>query len=47
VIELAEQTPAPSRGAVGVDAEEVLQFVHDKSDAEQDAFRMQMAGLVN
>jgi NAD(P)-dependent dehydrogenase (short-subunit alcohol dehydrogenase family) len=45
VIELAEQTPAPSRGAVGVDAEQVLQFVHDKSDAEQDAFRMQMVGL--
>jgi NAD(P)-dependent dehydrogenase (short-subunit alcohol dehydrogenase family) len=45
VIELAEQVPAPSRGAVGVDAERVLQFVHEKSDAEQDAFRMQMAGL--
>ena len=45
VIELAEQVPAPSRGAVGMDAEQVLQFVHDKSDAEQDAFRMQMVGL--
>jgi NAD(P)-dependent dehydrogenase (short-subunit alcohol dehydrogenase family) len=45
VIELAEQVPAPSRGAVGNDAEQVLQFVHEKSDAEQDAFRMQMVGL--
>src|SRR5258708_27248725 len=28
VIELAEQMPAPSRGAVGTDAEEILRFVH-------------------
>ena len=45
VIELAEQVPAPSRGAVGMDAEQVLKFVHEKSDAEQDAFRMRMVGL--
>ena len=45
VIELAEQVPAPSRGAVGMDAEQVLKFVHEKPDAEQDAFRMQMVGL--
>jgi NAD(P)-dependent dehydrogenase (short-subunit alcohol dehydrogenase family) len=45
VIELAEQVPAPSRGAVGKDAEEILRFVHEKSDAEQDAMRLQMVGL--
>jgi len=35
VIELAEQMPAPSRGAVGTDAEEILRFVHEKSDANR------------
>jgi len=45
VIDLAEQRPAPSRGAVGTDAEEILRFVHEKSDAEQDAMRLQMVGL--
>src|SRR5271163_4580450 len=45
VIELAEQVPAPSRGAVGTDAEEVMQLVHEKSDAEQDAARLRMVGL--
>lgn len=45
VIELSEQVPAPSRGAVGADAEEILRFVREKSDAEQDALRLQMVGL--
>jgi NAD(P)-dependent dehydrogenase (short-subunit alcohol dehydrogenase family) len=45
VIELAEQVPAPSRGAVGADAEDILRFVHEKSDAAQDAMRLQMVGL--
>jgi len=45
VIELAEQVPAPSRGAVGADAEDILRFVHEKSDAEQDAMRLRMVGL--
>ncbi|HEY1805107.1 MAG TPA: SDR family NAD(P)-dependent oxidoreductase [Terracidiphilus sp.] len=45
VIELAEQTPAPSRGAVGVDAEEMLRAARAKSDAELDALRMKLAGL--
>ena len=36
VIELAEQAPAPSRGPVGPDAEEMLRVVREKSDAEQD-----------
>jgi hypothetical protein len=34
VIELSEQVPAPSRGAVGADAEEILRLVREKSDAE-------------
>ena len=45
VIELAEQTPAPSRAPVGPDAEEMLQLVREKSDAEQDAIRLQLVGL--
>jgi hypothetical protein len=45
VIELAEQVPAPSREAVGKDAAEILRFVHEKSDVEQDAMRLQMVGL--
>jgi NAD(P)-dependent dehydrogenase (short-subunit alcohol dehydrogenase family) len=45
VIELAEQVPAPSRGAVGADAEEILRLVREKSDAEQDAMRLHMVGL--
>ncbi len=45
VIELAEQTPAPSRGPVGADAEEMLRAVREKSDAELDVLRLQIAGL--
>lgn len=45
VIEIAEQVPAPSRAAVGEDAEEMLRFVHEKSDAEQDALRLKLVGL--
>jgi len=45
VIELAEQVPAPSRAAVGSDAEEVLRLVREKSDAEQDALRLGMVDL--
>jgi NAD(P)-dependent dehydrogenase (short-subunit alcohol dehydrogenase family) len=45
VIEIAEQTPAPSRAPVGPDAEQMLRFVREKSDAEQDALRLQLAGL--
>jgi hypothetical protein len=45
VIELAEQMPAPSRGAVGADAEEMLRIAREKSDAEQDSLRLQLVGL--
>ena len=45
VIELAEQVPAPTRAPVGREAEERLRVVREKSDAEQDAFRLQLAGL--
>jgi NAD(P)-dependent dehydrogenase (short-subunit alcohol dehydrogenase family) len=45
VIELAEQVPAPSRAPVGADAEEMLHVVREKSDAEQDALRLQLVGL--
>jgi NAD(P)-dependent dehydrogenase (short-subunit alcohol dehydrogenase family) len=45
VIDLAEQKPAPSRAAVGEDAEEVLRLVREKSDAEQDEIRLRMVGL--
>jgi NAD(P)-dependent dehydrogenase (short-subunit alcohol dehydrogenase family) len=45
VIELAEQVPAPSRTPVGADAGEMLRVVREKSDAEQDALRLQLVGL--
>jgi hypothetical protein len=45
VIELAEQVPAPSRAPVGQDAGEMLRVVREKSDAEQDALRLQLVGL--
>jgi NAD(P)-dependent dehydrogenase (short-subunit alcohol dehydrogenase family) len=45
VIELAEQNPAPSRAPVGPEAEKMLQLVREKSDAEQDALRLQLIGL--
>ncbi len=45
VMELAEQVPAPIRAPVGPDAEEILRVVREKSDAEQDAFRLRLVGL--
>ena len=45
VIELAEEVPAPSLAPVGSDAEEILRLVREKSDAEQDALRLQLVGL--
>jgi NAD(P)-dependent dehydrogenase (short-subunit alcohol dehydrogenase family) len=45
VIELAEQVPAPSRAPVGADAGEMLLIAREKSDAEQDALRLRLAGL--
>jgi NAD(P)-dependent dehydrogenase (short-subunit alcohol dehydrogenase family) len=43
VIELAEQSPAPSRAPVGADAGEMLRAAREKSDAELDALRLQIA----
>jgi NAD(P)-dependent dehydrogenase (short-subunit alcohol dehydrogenase family) len=45
VIELSHQVPAPSRGPVGADAEEIMRFVREKSDSEQDAMRLEIVGL--
>jgi NAD(P)-dependent dehydrogenase (short-subunit alcohol dehydrogenase family) len=45
VIELAEQVPAPSIAPVGADADEILRLVREKSDAELDALRLQLAGI--
>jgi NAD(P)-dependent dehydrogenase (short-subunit alcohol dehydrogenase family) len=45
VIELAEQHPAPSRAPVGADADAMLRAAREKSDAELDAFRLQIVGL--
>jgi NAD(P)-dependent dehydrogenase (short-subunit alcohol dehydrogenase family) len=45
VVDLAEQTPAPRRAPVGPDAEEMLRVAEEMSDAEQDAFRLQLIGL--
>jgi NAD(P)-dependent dehydrogenase (short-subunit alcohol dehydrogenase family) len=45
VIELAERVPAPTRAPVGPDAEDMLRVVREKSEAEQDAMRLQLVGL--
>ncbi len=45
VIELAEQVPPPSIAPVGPDADEILRFVREKSDAELDTLRLRLAGL--
>ena len=45
VIEVAEQTPAPRIAPVGPDAEEMLRFAREKSDADLDALRLQLVGL--
>jgi hypothetical protein len=45
VIELAEQTPAPSVAPVGADAEDILRLVREKSFDEQDVIRLQLGGL--
>lgn len=45
VIELVEQDPAPIRAAVGPDAEQILQLVGEKSDAELDELRRGYVGL--
>jgi len=45
VIELAERVPPPSIAPVGADADDILQLVREKSDAELDAFRLHLAGL--
>ena len=45
VIELAEQTPAPSRAAVGADSEFMLKAAREQSDAELDALRLKIVGL--
>ena len=45
VIELAEQVPPPRSAPVGPDAVDILRIVREKSDAEQDALRLQLVGL--
>jgi NAD(P)-dependent dehydrogenase (short-subunit alcohol dehydrogenase family) len=45
VIEISEQSPAPSRAPVGEDAERMLRAAHEKSDAELDALRLEIVGL--
>jgi NAD(P)-dependent dehydrogenase (short-subunit alcohol dehydrogenase family) len=45
VIELAEQNPAPSFAPVGADAKAMLRIAREKSDAEQDALRLELVGL--
>jgi NAD(P)-dependent dehydrogenase (short-subunit alcohol dehydrogenase family) len=45
VIELAEQVPPSSIAPVGADADDILRLVREKSGAELDALRLQLAGL--
>ena len=43
LLAVAEQNPAPRFAPVGEDAEEILRLVGEKSDDEQDAFRLRIA----
>jgi NAD(P)-dependent dehydrogenase (short-subunit alcohol dehydrogenase family) len=45
IIALAEQQPAPTRAPIGLDAENILRQVREKSDAELDAMRLELVGL--
>ncbi len=45
IIEISQQIPAPIRATVGQDAEEILQMVKEKTDAELDEFKMKLLGL--
>ncbi|MEA2313172.1 MAG: hypothetical protein QOE28_3140 [Solirubrobacteraceae bacterium] len=45
IVELAEQQPAATRAPIGEDAENILRQVREKSDAELDALRLEVAGL--
>jgi NAD(P)-dependent dehydrogenase (short-subunit alcohol dehydrogenase family) len=45
IVELAEQQPAATRAPIGTDAENILQQVREKSDAELDALRLETVGL--
>jgi NAD(P)-dependent dehydrogenase (short-subunit alcohol dehydrogenase family) len=44
IVALAEQQPAPARAPIGEDAENILRQVREKSDAELDALRLEIAG---
>ena len=45
IVELVEAQPAPSRAAVGEDAEQLLCLVREKSDEDLDELRRRYAGL--
>jgi NAD(P)-dependent dehydrogenase (short-subunit alcohol dehydrogenase family) len=45
IIAIAEQVPAPSFATVGDDSAELLRIVREKSEEEQDAYRLRMFGL--
>jgi NAD(P)-dependent dehydrogenase (short-subunit alcohol dehydrogenase family) len=45
IIELVEAQPAPTRAAVGEDAEQLLRLVREKSDEDLDELRRRYAGL--
>ena len=45
IIEVAQQQPAPIRVPIGEDAEQLMKAVHEQSDEELDALRLQVAGL--
>ena len=45
IIEVARQQPAPIRVPIGEDAEQLLKAVHEHTDQELGALRLQVAGL--
>ena len=45
IIEVAQQQPAPIRVPIGEDAEQLMKAVHEQTDEELDALRLQVAGV--
>lgn len=45
IIEISEQVPAPIRAPVGMDAEEILRSVREKSDEELDIMKAKIFGF--
>jgi NAD(P)-dependent dehydrogenase (short-subunit alcohol dehydrogenase family) len=45
IIEVAQQQPVPIRVPIGEDADQLIKAVHEQTDEQLDALRLQVAGL--